>query len=236
MVQVVIVEKNANCKNGKLTDFTIEAKSKKCGFRKIDGFEEQHKWVIKVGSQSLILVLFGKQSGRANSENKFDFPPPIDSTLFFGNMLILAYKNEIKDGNEVDLNVDAWCRFYEKLMGGFEDLGSKDSSSCEEDEYAGIPEENITKQGYVKDGFIVDSEEEVSDGEVEEELQENTGEETETSEEFEEEEEGIYTNEEYESEYEQEEKYQENTSDGEEEEEEEEEEGSELSEEEYLTE
>lgn len=229
MVQVVIVEKNANCKNGKLTDFTIEAKSKKCGFRKVDGFEEQHKWVIKIGSQSLILVLFGKQTGRANSENKFDFPPPIDSTLFFGNMLLLAYKNELKYGNEVDLNVDAWCTFYEKLMGGFEDLGSKDSSSCEEDEYAGIPKENITKQGYVKDGFIVDSEEEVSEGE--EEFEENTGEETETSEEFEEEEE-TYTNEEYESEDEQGEKYQENTSEFEEEEEE----GSELSEEEYLTE
>lgn len=229
MVQVVIVEKNANCKNGKLTDFTIEAKSKKCGFRKVDGFEEQHKWVIKIGSQSLILVLFGKQTGRANSENKFDFPPPVDSTLFFGNMLLLAYKNEVKDGNEVDLNVDAWCRFYEKLMGGFEDLGSKDSSSCEEDEYAGIPKENITKQGYVKDGFIVDSEEEVSEGE--EEFEENTGEETETSEEFEEEEE-TYTNEEYESEDEPGEKYEENTSEFEEEEEE----GSELSEEEYLTE
>lgn len=230
MVQVVIVEKNANCKNGKLTDFTIEAKSKKCGFRKTDGFEEQHKWVIKIGNQSLILVLFGKQNGRANSENKFDFPPPVDSNLFFGNMLLLAYKNEVKDGNEVDLNVDAWCRFYEKLMGGFEDLGSKDSSSCEEDDYVGIPKENITKQGYVKDGFIVDSEEEVSEGE--EEFEENTGEETETSEEFEEEEEGSYSNEEYESEDEQREKYEENTSEFEEEEEE----GSELSEEEYLTE
>ena len=101
MVQVVIVEKNSNCKNGKLTDFTIEAKAKKCGFSKTDNFEEQHRWLIKIGSESLILILFGKQTGRANSENKFDFPPPVDSNLFFGNMLILAYKNEIKNGNEV---------------------------------------------------------------------------------------------------------------------------------------
>ena len=219
MVQVVIVEKNANCKNEKLTDFTIEAKSKKCGFRKTDGFEEQHNWVVKVGNQSLILVLFGKQNGNANSENKFDFPPPVDSMLFFGNMLLLAYKNQVKDGNEVDLNVDAWCVFYEKLMGGFEDLGSNDSTSCEEDDYAGIPRENITSQGYLKDDFIVDSEEEETDGEEEE----TDGEEEEEEEETEtiEDEEEVYTN----DEYEQEENYDEL-----------EEDGSELSEEDYLTE
>ena len=30
--------------------------------------------------------VYGKTNGKASSENKYDFPPPIDNTLFFGNI------------------------------------------------------------------------------------------------------------------------------------------------------
>ena len=56
---------------------------------------------------------------------------------------------------------------YEKLFGGFEDLGLTAIEDEEEiDELADVPKDKKTKQGYLKDGFVVDS-----DGEDESEYE-----------------------------------------------------------------
>jgi len=61
-----------------------------------------------------------------------------------------------------------WNKIYEKLFGGFEDLAATAAEDdAEEDELANVPKEKKTKQGYLKDGFVVDSsdtEENVSSG------------------------------------------------------------------------
>jgi hypothetical protein len=47
---------------------------------------------------------------------------------------------------------------YEKLFGGFEDLAATCAEDEEEeDELENIPASKKTKQGYLKDGFVVDS-------------------------------------------------------------------------------
>jgi hypothetical protein len=51
-----------------------------------------------------------------------------------------------------------WNKIYEKLFGGFEDLAATAAEDeAEEDELANVPKEKKTKQGYLKDGFVVDS-------------------------------------------------------------------------------
>ena len=100
-------------------------------------------------------MVYAKTDGRANSENKYDFPPPIDNKLFFGNCAILA-----KDDTQtyVDLSLELWEQIYEKLFGGFEDLAATAlDDDLEEDELASVPKELKTKDGYLKDGFVVDS-------------------------------------------------------------------------------
>ena len=100
-------------------------------------------------------MVYAKTDGRANSENKYDFPPPIDNKLFFGNCAILA-----KDDTQtyVDLSLELWEQIYEKLFGGFEDLAATAlEDELEEDELANVPNEFKTKDGYLKDGFVVDS-------------------------------------------------------------------------------
>ena len=110
------------------------------------------------------MYLFGKTNGRAGQENKYDFPPPVDNTLFFGSCLIYAKNKEQK---EVDLSVQRWKMIYEKLFGGFEDLGDEDSDEEEsEDEDDDLSQ---TKQGYSKDGFVVDDDEDELDDEDEDE-------------------------------------------------------------------
>ena len=79
--------------------------------------------------------------------------------LFFGNCVILAkVKND--EGKQVytNLSLELWEKIYEKLFGGFEDLASTAFEDENEiDELANVPKEKKTKQGYLKDGFVVDS-------------------------------------------------------------------------------
>lgn len=154
---IVIVEKNGTLKSSTIKDFKEEELFKKCGFKKSDDFGKQHEWKIKTGGVKYFISVYAKTDGRANSENKYDFPPPIDSTLFFGNCAIVA-KNDVQ--KYINLSVELWGVIYEKLFGGFEDLAATAlEDELEEDELANVPKEKKTKDGYLKDGFVVDTSE-----------------------------------------------------------------------------
>jgi hypothetical protein len=160
-LSVIIVEKNGSLKPLMVKDFKEEELFKKCGFKKPDGFRKQTDWSIKLSGKKYIVSVYAKDDGRANNENKFDFPPPIDSKLFFGNCVILTQiKSDEPKGKSVfaNLSLDLWEKMYEKLFGGFEDLAATAlEDENEEDELASVPKHKKTKQGYLKDGFVVDS-------------------------------------------------------------------------------
>jgi len=170
---VIIVEKTGQLKQVNVKNLNIDDLYKKCGFKQPDNFCKHHTWSIKFKDNNHALnyniSVYGKINGRANSENKYDFPPPIDNMLFFGSCLILA---EIKTNGEsvlTDLTGELWEKIYEKLFGGFENLDvcAKEDEE-EEDELAAIPASKKTKDGYLKDGFVCDSDnssETVSDDE-----------------------------------------------------------------------
>ena len=107
--------------------------------------------------------MYGKIEGKANTENKYDFPPPVDTKLFFGSCLLLAKTyNEQNIYIPISLTIPLWDIFYEKLFGGFEDLHQSSALEDEEeiDELDNIPKSKKTKKGgYLKDGFVVDSDE-----------------------------------------------------------------------------
>jgi len=160
-ISVIIVEKTGILKLLSIKDFKEEELFKKCGFKKTEDFIKQTEWDVKLGGTKYNIAVMAKTDGRTNSENKYEFPPPIDSTLFFGNCAIVA-----KDESQkyVDLSLDLWEKIYEKLFGGFEDLASTAlEDELEEDELANIPKELKTKDGYLKDGFVVDSSEDDAD-------------------------------------------------------------------------
>jgi hypothetical protein len=161
-VTVLIVEKSGNIKEQNIK-FDENELYKKAGHSSQTGFKCYAEWNIEnLNDKSYNISVYGKTNGRANSENKYEFPPPIDNTLFFGNCVIVNKHNNVP----VSITSDDWDDIYEYLYGGFEDLGDEDSEEDEEDE-EGIP---LTKQGYAKDGFIVDDdEEEEEDDEYEDE-------------------------------------------------------------------
>jgi hypothetical protein len=158
-LSVIIVEKTGVLKMLAIKEFKEEDLFKKCGFKKSEDFNKQTEWNVKCESKKYLVSVYAKVDGRANSENKYDFPPPIDTKLFFGNCVILAkVKNDEGKQLYTNLSLDLWEKIYEKLFGGFEDLSSTAIEDENEiDELENIPKDKKTKQGYLKDGFVIDS-------------------------------------------------------------------------------
>jgi len=158
-LDIIIVERLGSLKMLSIKDFKLEELYKKCGFKKAEDFNKQTEWSVKYDGKKYFIHIYAKTEGRANSENKYDFPPPIDTKLFYGSCAIVGQiRND--DGSKVYINLSLtlWNKIYEKLFGGFEDLATTaKEDEEEEDELANIPKEKKTKQGYLKDGFVVDS-------------------------------------------------------------------------------
>lgn len=122
--------------NGELT-----METKPSGYKSYGSL--QHSWKTLTHD----IQLYAKKRGKAENENKYEFPPPIDAALYFGNCLLVNPSG--------DLTPEMWNEFYESIM-QFEDI---DETEEEEEEII----DGELSHGYLKDGFVV------SDNELEEE-------------------------------------------------------------------
>lgn len=158
-ISVVIVEKNASLKLLTIKDYKEEDLYKKCSFKKSEGFIVQTIWNTKLNGQKYAVELWAKSEGKAGTENKYEFPPPVDKTLFFGACILVGYlRDDSEEKTIFNLTVPLWTAIYEKLFGGFQDLTSKNlevEDEDDEEELDEIPKEKKTKTGYLKD--IIDS-------------------------------------------------------------------------------
>jgi hypothetical protein len=152
MPSFLVVEKSGNIKEIVVKKWDESELYKKAGFKSTEGFALQTTWPVELKSgRKFNIQLYAKKTGRAGQENKYEFPPPVDNSLFFGNCLLVNVEN--------DLKINDWALIYEHLYGGFEDIGSEDSEEESED----MGDVVLTKQGYKKDGFIVDDDDDESD-------------------------------------------------------------------------
>ena len=109
------------------------------------------------------ILLFGKNNGKAGQENKYEFPPPIDNELYYGNLILQKgiITNAGGDNEKTyiqDLSVDEWKEMYKKLFGGFDDCNNDDENEDDEDDEDIYVDLSTTRDGYAKDGFVVDDE------------------------------------------------------------------------------
>jgi hypothetical protein len=109
-------------------------------------------WNVK--KYGAVVELWARTTGRAGQENMYEFPPPVDETLFFGNcLLVLAGSSS----PSTSFTLDAWKQIYSTLFGGFHNLDKlKHDDETEYDELDDLSEKYKTKEGYLKDGFIVE--------------------------------------------------------------------------------
>jgi len=164
MPSFIIVEKSGSLKNAKTTD--LVDLYKKCGFKTAEGFSLAHAWSVEFNDTEYKMEVYGKVTGRANTENKYEFPPPIDNVLFFGSCAAVLYVND----KMTDMGQQEFKDIMEHLYGGYSDIGDSDEDEEEDDDDdTGLPK---TKHGYVKDDFVVSSDAEDDDdgSDVEEEI------------------------------------------------------------------
>ena len=152
MVKIVLVNKLGQLKESGLKSADRYELYKKAGIKKSDGFEHRTTWALSLGEGKLEIELWARDDGKAGTENKYDFPPPVDTQLYFGTCVLV--RRSCDSQSLIDLTIETWSKTYEKLFGGFEDLDEAEASS--EDELDGVPEVLKTRHGYLKDGFICD--------------------------------------------------------------------------------
>jgi hypothetical protein len=152
---ILIVQKNGEIKQSEI-QLNENDLYKKCGYKKNIGFEKQHSWKCRINGKMTHILLYGKINGRAGSENKYEFPPPVDNVLYFGNCALIA---KIKDIH-VSLTKDLWKTIYTTMFNGFENLKDTETDDeAEEDELANIDDSLKTKEGYLKDNFVISEDE-----------------------------------------------------------------------------
>ena len=155
MPSFIIIEKTGSLKNAKTTD--LVDLYKKCGFKSNEGFSLNHAWSVEFNDTEYKLEIYGKVTGRANTENKYEFPPPIDNVLFFGSCAAVLYVNN----KMTDMGSQEFKDIMDHLYGGYSDIGDEEEEDEEEeDDDDDLPK---TKQGYVKDDFVVSSDAEDDD-------------------------------------------------------------------------
>jgi hypothetical protein len=148
MPSFIIVEKNGSVKCTTSKTLNVSDLYKKCGFKSNDGFNCAHTWTIEFNEVEYKIQIYGKTNGRAGSENKYEFPPPIDNTLFFGSCAVI----NMEDDKIVDMNASEFKDIMDHLQGGYSDLDSEETEESDNSD----PAVTKTKQGYMKDDFVVD--------------------------------------------------------------------------------
>ena len=81
MVTVLIVGKNGDITETNLKTFSIEEVCKKAKVKSTEDYKPKHVWTVTIKSVKYHIAVYAKVKGRAGQENKYDFPPPIDSEL-----------------------------------------------------------------------------------------------------------------------------------------------------------
>lgn len=76
-----------------------------------------------------VIHVFGYKTGKAGTENKNELPPPHDKILLFGDIVLIATKSS----QMVSFGTPDYQKFYDDANGGFDDLGSQDSETDDED-------------------------------------------------------------------------------------------------------
>lgn len=149
-ISILIIKKNGDIEIKNVKKIEENEIFKFCGYKNDNNFSHLHTFIVNNCDYNI----YGKSKGKANYENKYELPPPIDTNLYFGTICIIKKENN----NYSSLDIEEWEKVYEELFGGFEDINSSDSSerSMDSEIYS---DEEYTKEGYLKDSFIVDDDE-----------------------------------------------------------------------------
>jgi hypothetical protein len=158
-VSIIVVERNGDLRASQIDAYTPLELCKKCKYKTSSGFEIRAEWAYSgptATDERFMVELWAREDGNAGQENKYEFPPPVDTILFFGACALVA-KDMSSHHRVIPLTLEKWDKMYDFLFGGFDTLVNYEDDENEEDELDSIPAHRKTKDGYLKDGFVVDN-------------------------------------------------------------------------------
>jgi transcription elongation factor S-II len=155
MTSILVLTQKAEVKSGKLNveagnEVTLETIQKY--FKK----KTEPEILGTYNYKTLTLFLFGYTSGKAGAENKHELPPPHDSQLVFGDIVLIASKSENSFMNPVSFKPEDYEVFYSKAYGGFDDLDEEDEE--DEETNSDLIEEAIEEEAVIDDVIEEDDE------------------------------------------------------------------------------
>lgn len=111
MTSIVVIEKTGTTKNQMVRSLSREVIYKKCGFKTNREFKCIHSWSINHNNVYTI-ELWASTFCKLGQENSFQWPPPLNKNVYYGNMGLVAFneKDEI-----IDFNVETWNILYTDL-------------------------------------------------------------------------------------------------------------------------
>ena len=124
-VQVVLLTQKAEVKSASLVtavDGTINLAMVQALIKKKETIEILGSYKNK----NQYLFLFGYTAGKAGTENKHELPPPHDTTLYFGDIVVIASKDPNSCTTPHSLSTAEYETFYTRAFGGFEELDSEE--------------------------------------------------------------------------------------------------------------
>jgi len=130
MTSVLILTQKAEVKLSKLSTGPVTLKEIKTYFKK----KTDPELIGTYNYKGLTLFLFAYVKGKAGNENKHELPPPHDSILVFGDIMLIASKDEKSFSNPVPFKIEDYEQFYSKTFGGFEDIDEDDEDDEDEEE------------------------------------------------------------------------------------------------------
>jgi len=145
MSSVLILTQKAEVKTAKLPNTVVTIKDIQKYFKK----KTEPEVLGTYNYKTFVLFLIGYTNGKAGTENKHEFPPPHDTILAFGDIMLIASKDENSFSNPVAFKPEDYETFYSKAFGGFEDLDSDDEDDDDDDDF--IEEEVETNEVFDND-------------------------------------------------------------------------------------
>ena len=105
------------------------------------------------------ISIYGWKDGDAGDENKTELPPPEDTDLYFGDILVIKTNGK----KPLNMTLKDYNVFIDTANGGFEDLGSQDTDESDDEINEYDLEDDFIDNSHSKDSYEENSESSMSD-------------------------------------------------------------------------
>ena len=155
--QILLLTSTGDMKNGKLT---IKSDTAGCQLSDIQTHLKKKKAPTQIGTyawKSNTLFLFGYTDGKAGTENKHELPPPHDTQLIFGDIVVLLSKDKRSFAKPLPIKQDDYETFYTQMFEGFESLDEDEADAdADADLEEDVIQDELADEAHVDDESVAD--------------------------------------------------------------------------------